>query len=356
MFWIWATVVSVVLGACGAPAPTGANTPEIYFLLPNTITTRFIQRDEPMFTDFMEMFVPEATVTVRNAEGDSALQQRQVEAAIEDGASVLVLISADARFSGGALTAAAAAGVPVVLYDHDAVGGPAEVQVIFDPLEVGRQQGSRAVDLLAAMPGDGLKIARVGGNLGEYGTRLFLQGQNEVLQPLIDSDKGRVACETALEDWDPVAAQAFANECLDREHNDIALFVTMNDDLAQAIVAVLADRSSAGRIMVTGGQDANLAALQLIAQGMLDNTIFKNLFVQAKVAAQLTTAILHGEDFPAGMVNGTIDNQYMAVPTVFLPVQNITKDNLDVVVNAGFYTWQQICEPDPSSAVCLDHR
>ncbi|MFC0451237.1 hypothetical protein [Rhodococcus jostii] len=70
----------------------------------------------------------------------------------------------------------------------------------------------------------------------------------------------------------------------------------------------------------------------------------------------MTTAILHGEGIPAEMINGTIDNQYMAVPTVFLPVQNITKDNLDVVVNSGFYTWQQICAPDPASAVCLDRN
>ncbi|MFE5704331.1 substrate-binding domain-containing protein [Rhodococcus koreensis] len=345
-----------MLGACGPTPADEGGTPEIYFLLPNTITTRFIQQDEPMFTDFMEMFAPEATVTVRNAEGDPARQQRQVESAIEDGASVLVLISADARFSQGTLTAAADAQVPVVLYDHDAIGGPAEALVIFDSLEVGRQQGSRAADLLAAMPGDGLKIARVEGNLGEYGTSQFKQGQDEFLQPLINSGKIRVACETAIEDWDPVAAQAFAKECLDRENNDIALFVTMNDDLAQAIVAVLAERGLTGRVTVTGGQDANLAALQLIAQGLLDNTIYKNLSAQAKVAAQLTTAILHGESIPPGMVNGTIDNQYMAVPTIFLPVQNITKENLDIVVNAGFYTWQQICEPNPSSAVCRDHR
>ncbi|MGV9864316.1 substrate-binding domain-containing protein [Rhodococcus koreensis] len=353
--WIGAVVMSMVLGACGAPTSGGGESPEIFFLLPNTITTRFIERDEPMFTDFMEMFAPEATVTVRNAEGDPALQQRQVEEAIAEGASVLLLISADARFSKGALTAAAAAGVPVVLYDHDAVGGPAEVLVIFDSLEVGRRQGSRAADLLAAMPGDGLKIARVEGNLGEYGTRQYWQGRNDFLQPLIDSGKIKVVCETAIEDWDPAEAQSFTKECLDREGNDIALFVTMNDDLAQAIAGVLVDRDLTGSTTVTGGQDANLGALQLIAQGLLDNTIYKNLSVQAKVAAQLTTAILHGEDIPPGVINGTIDNQYMAVPTVFLPVQNITKDNLDIVVDAGFYTWQQICEPDPASAVCRDH-
>ncbi|GAF46346.1 monosaccharide ABC transporter substrate-binding protein (CUT2 family) [Rhodococcus wratislaviensis] len=355
-FGVAAAVAAVVLGACAAPAPRSDDAAEkVFFLLPNTTTTRFVERDEPLFTDFLELFAPEATVTVRNAEGDPARQQSQVESAIADGASVLVLISTDARYSGGALTAAAEANVPVVLYDHDAVGGPADVQVIFDPLEVGRRQGSRAADLIAAMPGDGVKIARVEGNLGEYGTRQFLLGQDEYLQPLADSGKIRVVCETAIDDWDPAEGQAFAEECLTRENNDIALFVTMNDDLGGGIVAALAGRGLAGRIPVTGGQDANLAALQLIAQGTLDNTIFKNLSDQAKVAAQLTTSILHGEGIPEDMINGTIDNQYMAVPTVFLPVQNITKDNLSVVVDSGFYTWQQICAPDPASAVCGDH-
>lgn len=354
-FGVAASVAAMVLGACAAPPPGDDGAKKVYFFLPNTTTTRFIERDEPLFTDFLELFAPKATVTVRNAEGDPGRQQSQVESAIADGASVLVLISADARFSGGALTAAADANVPVVLYDHDAVGGPAEVQVIFDPLEVGRRQGSRAADLIAAMPGDGLKVARVQGNLGEYGTRQFLLGQNEYLQPLIDSGKIRVVCETTIDDWDPAEGQAFADECLTRENNNIDLFVTMNDDLAGGIVAALAGRGLAGRIPVTGGQDANLGALQLIAQGSLDNTIFKNLSDQAKVAAQLTTSILHGEDLPDNMINGTIDNQYMAVPTVFLPVQNITKDNLHVVVNSGFYTWQQICAPDPDSTVCREH-
>ncbi|MFC9552429.1 substrate-binding domain-containing protein [Rhodococcus sp. NPDC056960] len=356
-FCVAVSVAAAALGACAAPAPSADDgAKKVYFFLPNTTTTRFTERDEPLFTDFLELFAPEATVTVRNAKGDPARQQDQVESAISDGASVFVLISADARFSGGALTAAARAHVPVVLYDHDAVGGPADVQVIFDPLEVGRRQGSRAADLIAAMPGDGLKIARVEGNLGEYGTRQFRLGQDEFLQPLADSGKIRVVCETAIDDWDPAEGQAFADQCLTRENNDVALFVTMNDDLAGGIVAALADRGLAGRIPVTGGQDANLAALQLIAQGTLDNTIFKNLSDQAKVAAHLTTSILHGEGVPEEMINGTIDNQYMAVPTVFLPVQNITRDNLDVVVNSGFYTWQQICAPDPASAVCRDRN
>ncbi|MBC2637995.1 MULTISPECIES: substrate-binding domain-containing protein [unclassified Rhodococcus (in: high G+C Gram-positive bacteria)] len=356
-FCVAVSVAAAALGACAAPAPAGDDgAKKVFFFLPNTTTTRFTERDEPLFTDFLELFAPEATVTVRNAEGDPARQQDQVESALADGASVLVLISADARFSGGALTAAARAHVPVVLYDHDAVGGPADVQVIFDPLEVGRRQGSRAADLIAAMPGEGLKIARVEGNLGEYGTRQFRLGQDEYLQPLADSGKIRVVCDTAIDDWDPAEGQAFADQCLTRENNDVALFVTMNDDLAGGIVAALAGRGLAGRIPVTGGQDANLAALQLIAWGALDNTIFKNLSDQAKVAAHLTTSILHGEGVPGEMINGTIDNQYMAVPTVFLPVQNITRDNLDVVVNSGFYTWQQICAPDPVSTVCRDRN
>ncbi|MFC9358829.1 substrate-binding domain-containing protein, partial [Rhodococcus sp. NPDC057014] len=129
-------------------------------------------------------------------------------------------------------------------------------------------------------------------------------------------------------------------------------FVTMNDGLAGGIVAALTSQGLVGKIPVTGGQDANLDALQFIAQGKLDNTIFKNLADEAKTAAQVTTSILDGKGVPQDMINGTLNNQYMDVPVAFLPTQNVTKDNLQVVVDSGFYTWDQICEPDPTSDVC----
>ena len=42
----------------------------------------------------------------------------------------------------------------------------------------------------------------------------------------------------------------------------------------------------------------------------------------------------------------------MDVPAVFLPVSNITADNLGDVVKAGVWTWAQICQGIQSTPVC----
>ncbi|MFC9361035.1 sugar ABC transporter substrate-binding protein [Rhodococcus sp. NPDC057014] len=347
-------VASLTLAGCAAGG-TGDGGKKVFFLLPNSTTTRFEQRDAPLFTDYMKQFSPDASVTVLNAEGDPAKQQNQVNDALTQGASAIVLVAADANLAAGSLAAAKQAQVPVVLYEHDAVGGPADAQVLFDALSVGRQQGQRAAELINAMPGQGLKIARVKGNPGEYGTNQYQKGQDEFLQPLIDSGKIQVACDKNITNWDPVQGQAFAEDCLTKENNNINLFVTMNDGLAGGIVAALTSQGLVGKIPVTGGQNGDLNALQFIAQGKLDNTIFKDLSIQAKAAAQVTASIIEGKGVPQDMVNGEVDNQFAQLPAVFLPVQNMTKDTLGDAVNLNVWSWDQICQGAEQSDVCKTH-
>jgi D-xylose transport system substrate-binding protein len=348
-----ALAVMSVLAGCASH--DGGDGKKVYFLIPNSTTTRFEQRDAPLLKEAMKRESPGTSVTVFNAEGDAAKQQNQVNDAITQGASAIVLVTTDANLSAGALAAAKQANVPVILEEHDAIGGPADVQVVFDPFKIGQEQGKRAAQLLNAMPGQGLKVARVKGNPGEYGTNQFQKGQDEFLQPLIDSGKITIACDKNIPNWDPVAGQAFAEDCLTKENNNISLFVTMNDDLAGGIIAALTTQNLVGKIPVTGGQDANLTALQYIAQGKQDNTIFKNLGDMADTVAKVTASILDGKGVPQDMINGKVNNQFMDVPAVMMPVQNVTKDNLQVVVDAKFYTWDQICQPDPTSDVCKSH-
>lgn len=350
-----ACAAAALVTACGSGGSGGGGGEKVFFLLPNSTTTRFEQRDAPLFTEAMKKYSPDAEVVVLNAEGDPAKQQNQMNDAITQGASAVVLVAADANLAGGTLAAAKQANVPVVLYEHDAVGGPADAQVLFDALQVGREQGQRAAELINGMPGQGLKVARVKGNPGEYGTNQYQKGQDEYLQPLIDSGKITVVCDKNITNWDPVQGQSFAEDCLTKENNDVDLFVTMNDGLAGGIVAALESQNLSGRIPVTGGQNGDLNALQFIAQGKLDNTIFKDLSVQADAAAKVTSSILAGTGVPQDMVNGTMNNQFTDIPAVFLPVENMTAANLGDAVEKKVWTWDQICEPDPSSAVCANH-
>ena len=327
---------------------------KVFMLLPNSTTTRFEARDAPYFAEALAAEAPDAALTVLNAEGDPDRQQQQVEDAITQGASVIVLVSADANLAAGSLALAAQAQVPVVLYDHDAIGGPAAAQVVFDSLAVGQEQGRRAAELIESMDGEGLKVARIKGNPGEYGTGQYTRGQDEYLQPLIDSGKIDVVCEQNITNWDPVQGQAFIEDCLAQQSNDLDLIIAMNDGLAGASIAALTTQGLEGTIPVTAGQDANVESLNYIVRGFQDNTIFKDLRLEANAAAKVVAALLADDSVPEDLVNGEVDNEFQKVPAVFLPVQSVTIDNIQIVVDAGVWTWEQICQGAEQTETCVE--
>jgi D-xylose transport system substrate-binding protein len=131
------------------------------------------------------------------------------------------------------------------------------------------------------------------------------------------------------------------------------MFLGMNDGTTGGAVAALISQGyGKGEVIVTGGQDATIEALQFIVQGWQDNTIFKDLRVMAEAAADLSVAILNGEELPQAWINGTVDNDFMDVPAAFLPVNNVTIDNVSDVAEAGIYSWAEICKGAEDTEVC----
>ena len=344
------TLLATTVIAGGAHAQDNKR---VFFLLPNTTTIRFESRDAPFFVEAMKTEAPQAEVTVQNAQGDPQQQQRQIEDAIAQGADLIVLTAADANLIAGGLAQAEMNNVPVVLYDHDAIGGKAEAHVVFDSLAVGQAQGQRAAELIEAMDKSPVKVARVKGNQGEFGTSQYEKGQNEFLQPLIDAGKVEVVCDQYTQNWDPTLAQSFAEDCLTRTGGDVDVFLGMNDGTTGGSVAALISQGfQPGEKIVTGGQDATVEALRYIAQGWQDNSVLKDLRLEADSAAKVVAAILNGESAPEDLVTGTINNEYGDIPAVLLPVSNITIDNLDEVVTKGIWTWQEICQGAETTEVC----
>ena len=251
------------LAACGGEGSAstgGSDGKTVYMLLPNTTTVRFVTQDGPQFKAAMEQQLPGTKVVIQNAEGDPQKQVQQVETAVSGGASAIVLVAADPYIAGGALQQAAKAKVPVLLYDHDARGGEAAAQVVFDSLAVGQDQGKDAAEVLKDATASAPKtIARIYGNQGDFGTTEYKKGQDQYLQPLISSGKVKVACESYTQGWDPAKAQAQVEQCLTKTNNRLDAVVVMNDGTAGGAVAALKAQSLAGKVPVVGGQDAAVA-------------------------------------------------------------------------------------------------
>lgn len=326
---------------------------KVFFLLPNTTTIRFESRDAPFFVEAMKKTAPNAQVVVQNAQGDPQQQQRQIEDAISQGAKLILLTSADANLVAGGLAAAQSANIPVVLYDHDAVGGKAEAHIVFDSLAVGQAQGKRAAELINKLEKSPVNVARIKGNQGEYGTGQYEKGQDEFLKPLIASGKVKVVCEQYTQNWDPTLAQSFAEDCLTKNGGNVDVFLGMNDGTTGGSVAALISQGfKPGDKIVTGGQDATVEALRYVAQGWQDNSVLKDLKVEATEAATVVASILSGKGVPKDIVNGKVNNEFMDVPAVLLPVENITIDNLGEVVSKGVWTWKEICQGIEDTKVC----
>jgi D-xylose transport system substrate-binding protein len=337
---------ALLMSACSSTSGAGGGGKTVYMLLPNTTTVRFVTQDGPDFKAALQKDLPGTKVIIQNAENDPQKQVQQVDTAISAGASAIVLVAADPYIAGGALQHAAQAKVPVLLYDHDARGGTAAAQVVFNSLSVGQNQGKDAAAVLAGATATAPKvIARIYGNQGDYGTTQYKKGQDQYLQPLVSAGKVKVACETYTPNWDPAKAQSEMEQCLTKTNNHVDAVVVMNDGTAGGAIAALKAQGLAGKVPVIGGQDADLQAIQYILLGLQYDTVYKPFKLQAAKAAELTVQLLKNGKIDNGATDGYVDNGFMkpGVPAAFLPVQLLHKDTVDTVVKDGVWTWKQIC-------------
>jgi D-xylose transport system substrate-binding protein len=335
--------------ACASKSGSGSGgglSGKVYMLLPNQTTSRYILRDGPDYVAEMKKRAPNVQVILENANGDPTTQQQQAEDAITAGASLIVLLAADQNLAAGVLKEASTAKVPVLSYELQANGGPVSAAVLFNPVQVGQNQGSFAAAYLNSLPGQGIPVERVFGNPGEYGTQKYLSGQNASLDPLIASGKIKVVCQNYTANWDPTIAQKSVEDCLSANHNDIKAVVAMNDGTALGAVAALKGANLQGTIPVIGGQDGDLINMQYMLLGWQHDTEYKNIPDEVAAAVNDSVQLLqHPTDkLPASLANGVYNNGYASIPTFYVaPTAENGATGVADVVKKGGWTWKQIC-------------
>jgi D-xylose transport system substrate-binding protein len=86
-------------GGAGAGSEGGGGG-KIALLLPETKTTRYEEQDRPNFERRVKELCADCEVIYSNANQDAAKQQQQAEAAITQGAKVIVISSVDVKSAG----------------------------------------------------------------------------------------------------------------------------------------------------------------------------------------------------------------------------------------------------------------
>src|ERR671919_2734270 len=148
---IAAATIGLGLAACGGDDDGGGGGPKVALLLPESKTTRYEAHDHPEFEEAVKAACADCELIYSNANQDAAQQQSQMEAALTDGAEVVVLDPVDSASAASMVQLAKQQDVPVVSYDRLILDTPdVDAYVSFDNVRVGELQGKALADKLAS--------------------------------------------------------------------------------------------------------------------------------------------------------------------------------------------------------------
>ena len=122
----------------------------VAFLMPDQGSTRYEEHDWPGFKAEMEKLCAACELIYQNANADVALQQQQFNAALTQGAKVIVLDPVDSSAAAALVTLAQSQGVKVIAYDRPIPDVPPDYYVSFDNEGIGYAISKSLVDHLKA--------------------------------------------------------------------------------------------------------------------------------------------------------------------------------------------------------------
>jgi D-xylose transport system substrate-binding protein len=336
-------VGAILLTACRG---SGGNSKSIALLLPESKTTRYETQDRPLFEQRVKALCSDCSIIYSNADQDGARQQSQAEAALTNGARVLVLDPVDGAAAAAIADRAKSQNVPVISYDRLILNTSAIAYYIsFDNVRVGELQGTALLEALSGVPQP--QIVMINGSPTDNNAGQFKRGAHTVLD-----GKVTIAREYDTPDWSPDQAQNEMTQALTALGNKVDGVYAANDGTAGGAIAAI-KAAGLNPLPPVIGQDAELAAIQRILIGEQYMTVYKAIRPEAETAAEIAVNLVNGQPIPPELTQGrTVNNGMADVPSALLTPVSVTKANVqDTVVKDGFWTAEQICT-SPYAAAC----
>jgi D-xylose transport system substrate-binding protein len=282
-----------------------------------------------------------------DAQADSTKQIADVENLIARGCDALIILAYDADAIAPAIAKAKAEGIPVVGYDR-LIEDPYAFYLTFDNKEVGRMQ-ARAV--FKVKPAGNYVFIK--GSPTDPNADFLHEGQLEVLKKAMDAGKIKNVGEQYTEGWKPEVAQKNMEQILTANNNKVDAVVASNDGTAGGVVAALTAQGMEG-ITPVSGQDGDYAALNRVARGTQTVSVWKDARELGKAAANIAVALAKGEKVK-NAIKWSGGPKHVEMNAILLKPVPITKDNLDVVIKAGWVTKKVVCQgvkPSKAPAAC----
>jgi D-xylose transport system substrate-binding protein len=352
------TAIALLAAACStnnggssSGGSSGGGSKTIALLLPETKTTRYEAQDRPLFEAKVKALCSDCKIIYSNANQDASAQQSQADAALTNGAKVMVLDPVDSASAASIVNKAKAKNVPVISYDRLILNAPVDYYISFDNVQVGKLQATSLVDKLKA---DGKKgsVVMINGAPTDNNAKLFKQGAHSVL----DNSGFKIAKEYDTPDWSPDKAQTEMEQAITAlgKTGFVGVYAA-NDGTGGGAIAALKGQGINPLPPVTG-QDAELAAVQRVLTGEQYMTVYKAIKPEAEKAAEWAVALANGDTAKAkALATTTTNNGSTDVPSIILTPVAVTKDNakqtVGQMISDGFLKADQICTGGAAS-VC----
>jgi len=332
--------------------------------MPETHVQRWIKDGEALKANAIKLGY---TAEVNWANADQQIQNAIIQAYLNKKPKALIIgnINDGVR---SAVAAAAKQKVVVVAYDR-LIQNSKDYNyfITFNNKNVGELQGKaivEALNLSAATAASPKNITLFAGSSTDDNANFFYDGAIEVLAPYIDkgvlkvigpypkSSKDKATfLQIATENWQADIAKRRMEGLLINDAKAVTLdaILAPNDPIARAVIeACKADAKYRSKLPIVTGQDAEFASVMSIKNGEQYMTIFKDTNKLAEAAIILVDQIVRGvkpEDIkvPGAVVASTVglgaigNTGQKEVITYLLQVQSITKNNINVPADAGFY-------------------
>jgi putative multiple sugar transport system substrate-binding protein len=306
-------------------------------------------------------------VDLQFANDDIPTQTQQIDQMITNGADILVIAAIDGTALSSQLDAAGAANIPVISYDRLIRDNEnVDFYVSFDNYKVGVAQATALLYGLGLTDRDGKEIADrpkgplnielFAGSPDDNNAGFFFNGAMDTLKPFIDD--GTLVVKSGQTAFDTVATLRWSQEAAQKRMEDLitstygggseplAGVLSPFDGISRGIITALQGAgygpTLADGLPVVTGQDAEIASVKLIADGIQHSTIFKDTRTLAAQAVTVVSTIAAGGT-PVANDTTTYDNGVKVVPSYLLEVETIYEDNIqEKIIDSGYYTEDEV--------------
>ncbi len=327
-----------LISAC-AGGPPKEKRMKIGFAM-DTLKEERWQRDHDAFKAHCEKMNVDCVITIADNKADK--QANDVDNLLTQKVDALVIAPHDATQAASMVEKAKAQGIPVISYDRLINSDKIDAYISHQVPVIGRKIAEYA--LQKAPKGN---YVMVYGASTDNNAVIMKKEQLAVLQSAIDKKEITIVADNFMTDWRPDEALKMAENALTQNNDNIQAFVVSNDGMAGGVVSALEKKGLAGKILVTG-QDAQLDALQRIAEGKQSMTVYKPIAPLANAAVEAAIKLAKKEKLDTKpFMNDALKKE---IPAILLEVTTVDKANLmDTVIKDGWAKFEDIYKNVPEA-------